>query len=118
MSNYPFSSTEAVRRQFIDGLSGLVGSPDKLPKLGHFILVAANALFDSEIYEQTASKLEQSFTDLRARLHDQLSNGRLLSDADDDQLVFLKLALIGWKGLRLTEPRQAPIFRIGDSERK
>lgn len=112
MSQYPLSSVEALRTQFVDGLSKLVSSSDTPPKLGHFILVAANALFDSEVYEQTAGKLERSFADLRTELHDQIRNGRLLSDADDDLMVFLKLALIGWKGLDLTEQKTVGHWQV------
>ena len=112
MSEYPFFSVEVLRERFIGGLDNLLGSKDAPPKLGHFILVAANALFDAEVYEQTAGKLELSFAGLRNKLHDQISNGRLLSDADDDQLVFLKLALIGWRELGLTEQKTVGPWRV------
>jgi hypothetical protein len=77
------------------------------PGLGSYILVHANACFDPEIYHILKRDLAQRFDQLAAYCREDLSEGRELAGAEDDQLVFLKLMAIGFEGMQVTEFRQS-----------
>lgn len=96
-----FSSVEALREQFINGLDRLLESKDASPKISHFILVAANAFFDQVVYEQTLERLQRNFEQLRNKTSF-LSN----SEIEADQLVFLKLLSLSWERISLVERKK------------
>ncbi len=102
MPNSPFTSREHFREAFVGGLRRLLDQPG----LGVYILVHANASFDSEIFEQLKLPLEQRFAQLAESCREALASGREMPGAVDDQSVFLKLMAIGFRGVQLTEFRQ------------
>lgn len=98
-----FSSPEAFRRAFGDGLPKLLRDDG----LGAFILVCANAAYDPAIYAATASRLRAKLDELRDRYRTMLAEGRPIADADEDLLVFLKILALGFERLNPTEKRYA-----------
>ncbi|MEN8167932.1 MAG: hypothetical protein ABFR65_10715 [Pseudomonadota bacterium] len=98
----PFTSTETFRAAFVSGLRELLGQPG----LGVYILAHANASFDGEIFDQLKRLLKQRFEQLSDACREALGNGREMTGAPDDQVVFLKLMAIGFAGVQLTEFRQ------------
>ncbi|MGD8913859.1 MAG: hypothetical protein PVJ68_14115 [Candidatus Thiodiazotropha sp.] len=99
----PFDSVEVLRRAFTAGLQRLLNNPG----LGSYILVHANACFDTEIYRILKRDLAHRFDQLAAYCREALGEGRELAGAEDDQLVFLKLIAIGFEGAQATEFRQS-----------
>ncbi|MES9944596.1 MAG: hypothetical protein ABW080_06550 [Candidatus Thiodiazotropha sp.] len=99
----PFDSSGALRQAFTAGLQRLLSNPG----LGSYILVHANACFDTEIYRILKQDLAHRFDQLAAYCREALSEGRELAGAEDDQLVFLKLMAIGFEGIQATEFRQS-----------
>ncbi|PVV22244.1 MAG: hypothetical protein B6D78_05630, partial [gamma proteobacterium symbiont of Ctena orbiculata] len=97
----PFDSCGALRQAFTAGLQRLLSNPG----LGSYILVHANACFDTEIYRILKQDLAHRFDQLAAYCREALSEGRELAGAEDDQLVFLKLMAIGFEGIQATEFR-------------
>lgn len=112
MKENPFGSVEAFQQRFIDGLEKLLGNEDNPPKLGHFILVAANILLDQTIYERMSKRLQARFEQLQDKFLTLLSTGRVILDPGDDQLVFLKFALLGWQKLNLVERKKVGIWIV------
>ncbi|MES9991979.1 MAG: hypothetical protein ABW098_08500 [Candidatus Thiodiazotropha sp.] len=98
----PFDSPEQLKQAFTSGLQRLIGNPG----LGSYILVHANACFDSEVYQVLKDDLVQRFDQLAASCRTTLSEGREPAGAEDDQLVFLKLMAVGFEGVHATEFRQ------------
>lgn len=109
MNDSIFSSTENFSKAFINGLDTMLGEHHGL---GVFILVCANAGFDARIQKVLAKPLRERFEETSARYREALSNGRGLSDADDDVLVFLKLMAIGFDALKPTQRRNAGPWEI------
>jgi ATP adenylyltransferase/5',5'''-P-1,P-4-tetraphosphate phosphorylase II len=103
-----FSSPAAFRRGFEQGLERLL----ELGGLNLFILVAANASFDATLFSDLRDQLQSSYEQLFARLRDAFIHGSGIAEADDDLLVFLKIAAIGFDRLALTEQRQAGFWEV------
>jgi len=101
MSVHPFHSSDQLNRLFAKGLQGLLGEPG----LGSYILVLANASFDSAIFEQLQPVLRQRFQRLADHCRLALSRGQVLPGSQDDQLVFLKLMAIGYEAVQATQFR-------------
>jgi hypothetical protein len=81
--------------------------------LGTFVLVCANAYFNSEVLTTLKTDLQQSFERLHALCADFLSHGRLFDDRyAEDFLVFLKMALVGLENLQVTEHRQVGPWNV------
>ena len=102
-----FSSPSAFRQLFEEGLSRLLEQGD----LNLFILVTANASFDTSLYARLRYQLEKTYDRLLSRLRETYAGGGNVKEADDDLLVFLKMAVVGFDALALTELRQ-----VGDWE--
>ncbi|MBZ0091136.1 MAG: hypothetical protein K8F27_02780 [Sulfuricellaceae bacterium] len=98
-----FSSPDAFRRAFSDGLPELLRDDG----LGAFILVCANATYDPAIYAATSARLRAKLDALRERHVKTLADGRPITDADEDLLVFLKILALGFERLNATEKRRA-----------
>lgn len=103
MSQPIFSSNEAFGGAFASGLSGLLQGGG----LGPFILVCANATFDSNIYSATAAELDALYRELRGKTIRALESGRAIQEVEEDLLVFLKIQAVGLDKLKHTEKRRA-----------
>ena len=75
--------------------------------LGVYILVLANAAYDTTLWAQLAPALARRHAELAEALTDTLRHGEKLAEPDDDVMVFLKLNLIGFDHLVLMENRRA-----------
>jgi diadenosine tetraphosphate (Ap4A) HIT family hydrolase len=103
-----FASTPAFRRAFEQGLERLLDAGD----LNLFILVAANAGFEASLFADLGDLLKQHLGWHSERLRDAFVHGNRLDEADDDLLVFLKIAFVGFDALALTEQRKAGIWEV------
>jgi diadenosine tetraphosphate (Ap4A) HIT family hydrolase len=90
-----------MQQAFTSGLEGLLQQPG----LGSYILVHANASFDAEIHQTLQSQLHKRFDQHAAYCRETLSEGRELTGAADDNLVFLKLMAIGFDGVQCVDFR-------------
>ncbi|GAB6040795.1 hypothetical protein [Endothiovibrio diazotrophicus] len=97
----PFHSTADLRRAFEEGLGRLLDHDG----LGPFILVAANATFDAEVYATLEERLRHRFGELERHYREALAEGHPLRDTDDDLMVMLKMIAVGFDRLRKTETR-------------
>lgn len=104
--NNPFTSLSAFRNQFNQGLCQLL---DK-KQLGTFILCLANASNDSELFSQLKEQLKDQYLDLLKDYKSALLNGEQIKSVDEDLLVFLKLNLLGFDNIKLTEQREETIW--------
>ncbi len=102
MNSAPFHSAEQLRTTFIAGLRPLLAQQS----LGAFILVAANATFDAPVLAALGPELRAQYEALLARFRQALAAGLPLSEVDEDLLVFLKIAAIGFDALQPTELRR------------
>ncbi|RRQ21262.1 GDP-D-glucose phosphorylase 1 family protein [Thiohalobacter thiocyanaticus] len=80
--------------------------------LGPFILVLANATFDPDLYAELETSLRQRFEQLHDELRERFATGRDGEQIEEDLLVFLKMALIGFEGLQLTRFRDEGPWRL------
>lgn len=103
-----FASPQAFRRGFERGLERLLDAGD----LNLFILVAANAGFDAALFERLRGRLQGAYASQLAQLRGTLVEGSGVDEADDDLLVFLKIACIGFDALTLTEQRAAGVWEV------
>ncbi len=103
-----FSSPLAFRKSFEEGLVRLLDQGG----LNLFILVAANASFEQSLYAHLRNRLGNTYRELLSKLQDAYTQGGSVNEADDDLLVFLKMAAIGFDELALTELRQAGNWEV------
>jgi len=103
-----FASPAAFRRAFERGLEQLL----ELGGLNLFILVAANAGFEASLFADLRQRLQLHFRRQAERLREVFTHGSLVDDADDDLLVFLKIACIGFDALAMTEQRKAGPWEV------
>jgi hypothetical protein len=101
---HPFASPSSLEQGFADGLAEML---EKHTGLGVYILVLANAAYDTRLWEQLSPALSARHAELAAAITDALRRGQKLSEPDDDVLVFLKLHAIGFEHLSLMESRRA-----------
>ena len=92
---------DAFATAFTDGLKQLLQQEG----LGPFILVLANATFEPDLYGELETPLRQRFDRLAGELRERFAAGRDGEQSEEDLLVFLKMALIGFEGLQLTRFR-------------
>ena len=92
----PFASLEGLERRFADGLAAML---DAHNSLGVYILALANAAYDPQLWTQLAPALAERHAELAASVADALRRGETLAEPDDDLMVFLKLATIGFERL-------------------
>lgn len=102
MNNELFTSKEQFRHIFEQGLVNLLDNDD----LGIFILVLANASFDGHVYNYTHEALLEKYQKLADKYRFLLQDGQILTEPEDDILVFLKLMVIGLDKVSQTEFRQ------------
>ena len=103
-----FSSAKAFRKQFDTGLERLLDSGD----LNLFILVCANAGFDPKLCASLRERLRSRYEEILSGLRAAFSDGNTVQEAEDDLLVFLKIASIGFDSLKLTEQRSSGPWEI------
>lgn len=103
-----FKSASTFHQGFVQGLGDML----ERPELGVFILVLANATFDENIFSQLKSRLRNRFDMESERFRSDLTQGRPLTDAPDDVLVFLKLMAVGFDALEVTSFRNAGPFEL------
>jgi len=101
MAHSLFSSKENFRHQFEQGLVNLLQDDS----LGTFILVLANATFDKHVHDYTEHSLLEKYQKLSNQYRYKLQEGILLTEPEDDVLVFLKLLAISIEKIRATEFR-------------
>jgi ATP adenylyltransferase/5',5'''-P-1,P-4-tetraphosphate phosphorylase II len=96
-----FASRAALQHRFEQGLEQLLDAGG----MNLFILVAANASFESRLWEALGSRLRTQYDALLASLHSALAQGQRIDESDDDLQVFLKISQTGMDSLQLTEQR-------------
>lgn len=99
--NIPFISLDQFRQQFNQGLHQLL---DK-QQLGTFILCLANATNDASLFKQLKQPLLQQFQFLLNTYQQDLIAGKQITAVDEDLLVFLKLHVLGFDNIQLTQLR-------------
>jgi len=104
-----FRSEQALRGGFAEGLARMLAGD---PGLGVFILVLANATYDSKIHQRLQGRLRERFDELADVVRDELRAGRPLTAAPDDVLVFLKLMAVGLERLEPARTRRAGAFEL------
>jgi diadenosine tetraphosphate (Ap4A) HIT family hydrolase len=104
----PFNDTEEYRDAFTQGLVELL----RHDQLGTYILVLANATYDTKIHRKLKQQLELRFEELASLLTRYLKDGRTLDHTSDDLLVFLKLMAVGFSQLQMSKFRQAGPWQI------
>ncbi len=100
----PFNSSSALQQRFADGLAAMLLNHRGL---GVYILVLANAAYDSRLWAQLAPALTARHAELAERITIALRAGQPLDEPDDDVLVFQKLLAIGLEHLAPLESRRA-----------
>jgi diadenosine tetraphosphate (Ap4A) HIT family hydrolase len=103
-----FASPESFRRGFEQGLEHLL----ELGGLNLFILVAANATYEASLFSDLRERLHARYRQLSASIREALVHGDPVDEADDDLLVFMKIACIGFEALALTEQRCAGVWEV------
>lgn len=97
-----FHSAAQLRDTFITGLRPLLAQQT----LGAFILGAANATFDPPVLAALEPELRLQYDALLHRFRTALAAGLPLNEVEEDLLVFLKIAAIGFDALQPTELRR------------
>jgi len=105
MNNELFASKEQFRHIFEQGLVKLLDYDE----LGIFILVLANASFDQHVHDYTYKALLDKYGQLAKKYQFLLQDGQLLTEPEDDILVFLKLMAMGIDKVSQTEFRHTPL---------
>jgi len=97
----PFSSPQYFRQQFNQGLSRLL----EKQQLGTFILCLANASNDAELFKQLERPLRAQYNLLLNEYRDALNSGVQINTVEEDLLVFLKLHMLGFDNIQLSQLR-------------
>ncbi|MCU7818957.1 MAG: HIT domain-containing protein [gamma proteobacterium symbiont of Lucinoma myriamae] len=106
--NELFVSNEQFRHIFEQGLVKLLAHEG----LGVFILVLANASFDQHVHDYTHKVLLEKYQQLADKYRFLLQDGQLLTEPEDDILVFLKLMAMGIDKVSQTEFRQTKQWEL------
>jgi len=106
---FPFTSYSTLQHCFADRLAAMLESHRSL---GVYILVLANAAYDTRLWAQLAPALTARHAELAATLTETLRHGQILAEPDDDVMVFLKLNTIGFDHLGLMESRRAGAWDV------
>ncbi len=104
----PFQSPEAFRDAFAAGLVSLLEADG----LGALVLVCANATFEQALWARLEAPLRARFAETAARYGRALASGEAITAPEEDLLVFLKMALIGFDRFRITEQRSVGPWRV------
>lgn len=105
MAGAIFSARDCLSRRFGAGLAAMLEGHEGL---GVYILVLANALQDAELWAELRPPLARRHALLVERIGQALRAGRKLAEPDDDLMVFLKLAVIGFDALAPVQHRDLP----------
>jgi hypothetical protein len=97
------ASTTRFQQDFADGLAAMLAAHRSL---GVYILVLANAAYDSALWAQLESALAARHAELADAVAATLRRGSTLAEPDDDVMVFLKLNTIGFAHLGRMEGRR------------
>ncbi len=108
MNNELFASKEQFRHIFEQGLVKLLD----YDALGSFILVLANASFDQHVHDYTHKALVKKYARLAEKYRFLLQDGQLLTEPEDDILVFLKLMAMGIDKVSQTEFRHTQQWEL------
>ncbi len=103
-----FQSPEKFGHAFAQGLSMMLEQDG----LGVFILVCANAGLSPALQRSLSTALESHYRRHADRYREALGQGWALHDADDDVLVFLKMMVIGYEGLRQAERKSVGPWEV------
>jgi len=103
-----FGSEPSLRSAFEHGLGKLLD----IGGLNHFILVLANASFGAPLFASLRERLWAQYQLLHGSLRAALQSGHRIDEADDDLLVFLKIASLGLDQLEVTEQRAAGCWEV------
>ncbi|MEW6119519.1 MAG: hypothetical protein AB1593_05480 [Pseudomonadota bacterium] len=98
----PFPDAPALERLFAEGLDAMLSAHQSL---GVYILVLANAAYDTALWTRLAPALARRHAELADRVTATLRHGDAVPEPDDDLMVFLKLNTIGFSYLGRTEIR-------------
>jgi hypothetical protein len=107
--SHPFASVTALEQRFADGLAAMLAQH---AGLGVYILVLANAAYDGALWRHLAPALRSRHDELASLLTTSLREGRSVAEPNDDVMVFLKLALIGFEHLGRVEHRSAGPWQV------
>jgi hypothetical protein len=108
LDTHLFASPKCFRQGFEQGLHRLLD----IGGLNLFILVTANASFDASSFSHLQGHLGPTYRQLSSQLQQAFRHGRRVEEADDDLLVFMKIACIGFDALALTEQRRAGVWEV------
>ncbi|WP_198264878.1 HIT domain-containing protein [sulfur-oxidizing endosymbiont of Gigantopelta aegis] len=108
MNNELFASKEQFRHAFEQGLVNLLDHDG----LGIFILVLANASFDQHVHDYTHEALLHKYHELTKKYRFLIQDGQLLTEPEDDILVFLKLMAMGFDKVSQTEFRHTEQWEL------
>ncbi|HHJ14166.1 MAG TPA: hypothetical protein ENJ79_07275 [Gammaproteobacteria bacterium] len=97
------SGETVLRRHFEAGLGRLL----ERGGLNLFVLAMANACFDTRVWRSLSGRLDRRFEQLQTGVRQALREGCSIDEADEDLLVFLKLATIGLRNVAPTGIRHA-----------
>jgi len=107
--SHPFVSASSLEHRFADGLAAML---ENHRGLGVYILVLANAAYDSKLWAQLAPALAKRHAELAAGITESLRRGQKLDEPDDDVMVFLKLHAIGLEHVNTLESRRAGPWEV------
>ncbi len=108
MNETIFSSNEVFQATFKRGLLDLLDQGN----LSAFILVCANATFDSHLHDEMTDSLNRLFARLQNEAISALQDGRDIQAVEEDLLVFLKICALGMAQLNPTETRHEGQWQI------
>lgn len=97
----PFESYELFKQQFDQGLHQLLDQQ----QLSTFILVLANSTQHKALFDELQPKLREQFNYFVKKYSDLLEQGNQIDVVDEDFLVFLKMYMLGFESIKLTEHR-------------
>lgn len=102
----PFTDAATFEQDFANGLMALLAEHRSL---GAYILVLANAAYDPALWLRLEPALARRHAELADTVVSTLRQGDLLTEPDDDVMVFLKLNAIGFAHLgRMLSRREGP----------
>jgi len=104
----PFRCEQTLRSVFEQGLGKMLAKGG----LNHFILALANASFSATLFAALRERLQDEYRVLYQSLRATLQTGQRIDEADDDLLVFLKIATLGLDQLQVTEHRAAGRWEV------
>ena len=108
VSSPPFTSTEKFWNAFNSGFRPLLDTE----QLGTFILVLANASFDTSLQAELNEIIKQRYHALYQRFEQQLLSGEIPPESDEDLLVFFKIATVGLERIASSKTRTLSNWEI------